>query len=939
MSLIRQELSLETKHEQKRAPKEEKTILLSHDPADILSTITPSDFEEAKQYLISHGYWPIAENEKFQEILIKAAAKGDLVVIALLCKHGLNPNGSGDVNKRPLLIAIQHGKIKAALLLLQFTTQVRSVDLETVLNLVHLSDFQLRPILVAEMRKRNDNLFASEFLEAAYDGHIETFKYLKPSTDPKDSYGSTILHYANMGGHLQVIKELEKIYVRQRRSGAHNKENMPPFNFAVAYEHFDVVNHVATMEKNDLSHVVGAMVHCKSLRMARFLIKNKARVDIKYPGGITIIHDIWHGFPALDYPKIYEYCANQLKDTPSYNEFINNRDDDRRTLFFSVITSASTKPEQRKIAAEMKEVLLRLKVDINIPDAKGFTPLHGACNQINVEAVEFLLEKGAVVNTRSQNGFSPISSVYGWIWDEKAKLDRPQARSHALVQIKELLIKAGANTNFELELKAEIFRPLQDAVKNNDFAEVLLLLKYKPDLINTKNSLGKTALFYARTPEMARLLLNCGADIAARDNLGNAVLHYGQPDHMIDFFLENKADANVTNQAGLTPLRSFIRLEVTPPETLLRHSRIGIETFIDMMNHLMDYPYLSKQHWNVIATILIKITPGLQFIADDKNANIQTFMKDYVDKLNLELPENPKHVPSCLFVRAIGLEVKGDRAGSLKYLHRISDEIKTPMSQIHTYCKARVEALIADAKESKHSPAVVDCDSLTQFFACAMKNIVLMSAVEQATCLLEWSELISNLLSRDVLTPMETQQLYFLKKAHAEEKPVSISQQIQNLQEELGRLFFNEQFRRNEIERQLSILKELDKLGVENEITLYTFLTNIQKADLKMKLGVIKPMQYGIAKRIPACANLSARQHVEYATLLLEYEEPAHVKNPLSMLERFKMALDHVNKAVNKSDRALKKEALELKGVLERALQSEMNYEARKTESRFCLRR
>lgn len=83
--------------------------------------------------------------------------------------------------------------------------------------------------------------------------------------------------------------------------------------------------------------------------------------------------------------------------------------------------------------------LLSLNIDIN---AKvGFAmPLHHAVNSDNVKIVQFLLERGAIVDVFDHNGSTPLQ----WALDNEN------------LEIGELLLKYGANPNLTMELRMPI---------------------------------------------------------------------------------------------------------------------------------------------------------------------------------------------------------------------------------------------------------------------------------------------------------------------------------------------------------------------------------------------------------------------------------------------------------------------------------------------------
>ena len=135
---------------------------------------------------------------------------------------------------------------------------------------------------------------------------------------------------------------------------------------------------------------------------------------------------------------------------------------------------------------------------------------------------------------------------------------------------------------------------IDNAAKNGDLEKVKALLKYNPDLVNSKNQYGDTPLhwaageghkdivallladkadvnatgIYGYTPlhwaaqlgytDVAELLLAHGANVNARDGNRDTPLfeaaEYGNTD-VAELLLAHGAEVNVTNVEGFTPLR------------------------------------------------------------------------------------------------------------------------------------------------------------------------------------------------------------------------------------------------------------------------------------------------------------------------------------------------------------------------------------------------
>ena len=54
-------------------------------------------------------------------------------------------------------------------------------------------------------------------------------------------------------------------------------------------------------------------------------------------------------------------------------------------------------------------IILRYKIDINIRDNRGYTPLHWAVTRERTDTIKLLISSGADVNAEDEDGISPIS--------------------------------------------------------------------------------------------------------------------------------------------------------------------------------------------------------------------------------------------------------------------------------------------------------------------------------------------------------------------------------------------------------------------------------------------------------------------------------------------------------------------------------------------------
>lgn len=162
---------------------------------------------------------------------------------------------------------------------------------------------------------------------------------------------------------------------------------------------------------------------------------------------------------------------------------------------------------------------------IDSSDKQGLTPLMYAIRNGKINAVQFLLDKGALIDAKNNDGFTPLMWAIHRKQPEIAKLllhknadisltDNQgvtalmESATHNLPEIAQLLISKGVDVNV---VSKDGFSALIDAAFEKSPAMVSLLLKAgaNPSQVSQQ---GITALFAAaQDPETIRILLNTPA--------------------------------------------------------------------------------------------------------------------------------------------------------------------------------------------------------------------------------------------------------------------------------------------------------------------------------------------------------------------------------------------------------------------------------------------
>ena len=166
----------------------------------------------------------------------------------------------------------------------------------------------------------------------------------------------------------------------------------------------------------------------------------------------------------------------------------------------------------------------------------NMTPLICACSESSshpnesLSVVEYILEKGADVNVKDSHG-------------------RTALRCNSIVEIAKLLVKHGADLE---AFDNKGYTPLMyHSIKGNvDMVKYLLSAG-----ANNRDNEGRTALHIASTVDVAKFLVENGADIEAVNNNGETPLIYQSfcgNDEVVNYLLSVGANKNAKNNQGKT---------------------------------------------------------------------------------------------------------------------------------------------------------------------------------------------------------------------------------------------------------------------------------------------------------------------------------------------------------------------------------------------------
>jgi len=183
---------------------------------------------------------------------------------------------------------------------------------------------------------------------------------------------------------------------------------------------------------------------------------------------------------------------------------------------------------------EYNKMMIKSGADINLQDADGDTPLHNAASCRNLELVKILYQAGADPSITNNKGELAADVARG---DEL--IDYLEAHPERVVQPEEKAIRAVNDNNIEA------LRTFLNEGGN-------------PNTINHHAGNGESLLSlvgeWSKDIEIAKLLIEAGADVNHQDYRGWTPLHWGnQNEPFCRLLIENGADIFIENEMGRTP--------------------------------------------------------------------------------------------------------------------------------------------------------------------------------------------------------------------------------------------------------------------------------------------------------------------------------------------------------------------------------------------------
>ena len=232
-------------------------------------------------------------------------------------------------------------------------------------------------------------------------------------------------------------------------------------------------------------------------------------------------------------------------------------------------------------------MMLAKGLHLNARDKDGDEPLHYAAKAGNVDLAEYLIAKGAPVDPADDQGKTPLMFVRSYmetknkrsmldlLLDKGADLHKRDARGYAALDIaaevgdlmilKQLLQRGASATAHDRNGYTALFR-----ARTADIARELMARGANPKATARD---GRTPLHLAAKSnnfDVAKLLIQSGANVSAADASGQTPMFLAVRSPSIEkALLEAGASVNATDREGKTPLHYAARVSLTTVKFLL----------------------------------------------------------------------------------------------------------------------------------------------------------------------------------------------------------------------------------------------------------------------------------------------------------------------------------------------------------------------------------
>ncbi len=610
-------------------------------------------------------------------------------IVRYLIFKGANVNEVNGEGRSPLWLASNfYGGLEVAKILLKNGADMNQADnygqspLEVVMQRMD-SPFFLTMISDTEQLEQDTTLY-----RASEEGSIENVINIigdGANVNGPNGYFKTPLYAATLMGHLEVMKILLE-FGADRAKGAYTT-NCSPLHAAALRGNLNATymllnNDTVALDSqcNDKRTPIYIASQLGHTKIVEYLISKEANINMvakekQSPLAIAAKQDRGH-------------IVKILIEAGADVEYVN------RT---NPIHEAAKEGH-----LEVIKLLVELgNADVDSRTQKGETALAIATCKGFEEIVEYLLLKGADVNSTDNMGNSPIN----------------EASSANIIKI---LIEHGANVE-QVQHRDDQYnwmrpsfraghdglRPIHSAIYDNNYKALeILVLQGKAD-VNALDNSGDTALItaaYTGNNDQVAFLLDHGTDPNIENNAGYTCLHAAARNHNLDTlkFLLESGKININFQSRKTGNTALHMVSILGSDTYIINYLISSNADVNAINNRGESPL-----WNadfraketlidrgaIVDQVNVNNWTALHFaVLNEHHEVVQLFM----EKGNANVNAKDKNGDTCLHF-ASGLGYRRMLYELIEYgadVNEVNDNGESPLHLALTYGRLSIAEML-----------------------------------------------------------------------------------------------------------------------------------------------------------------------------------------------------------------------------------------------------
>uniref|UniRef100_A0A7N6F6N4 Ankyrin 1, erythrocytic b n=1 Tax=Anabas testudineus TaxID=64144 RepID=A0A7N6F6N4_ANATE len=432
-----------------------------------------------------------------------AARNGHVRIIEILLEHGAPIQAKTKNGLSPIHMAAQGDHMDCVRQLLQYNAEIDDITLDHLTPLhvaAHCGHHRMAKVLLDKGAKANAralNGFTPLHI-ACKKNHMRSMDLLlkhSASLEAVTESGLTPLHVAAFMGHLNIVKNLLQ---RGASPNASNVKVETPLHMASRAGHCEVAQfllqntaQVDAKAKDDQTplHCAARMGHKE---LVKLLLEHKANPDSATTAGHTPLHISAREGHVQTIRILLDAGAQQIKMTKRGNACYCLCLDCPCFSLQNGYTPLHIAAKQNQM--EVASCLLQNGASPNSESLQGITPLHLASQEGRPDMVALLISKQANVNLGNKNGLTPLHLV----------------AQEGHVGIADTLVKQGASVYAASRMG---YTPLHVACHYGNIKMVKFLLQQQAH-VNSKTRMGYTPLHQAAQQghtDIVTLLLKHGA--------------------------------------------------------------------------------------------------------------------------------------------------------------------------------------------------------------------------------------------------------------------------------------------------------------------------------------------------------------------------------------------------------------------------------------------